>query len=1052
MAEPYQIPVARLWSDDGSVVGAGFLAPRGVVVTCAHVVNDALGRDQLHGDEPRGEIRIDRPWAVGKTEFRGSIVAWRPPVPPDRRRPDPCVDIAVLQLDPEPPAAVTLQPQAPARVQEDTRFSVMGFPAGRDAGAGARGTVRATDADGWHLVEADRDWGGTMEPGFSGAPAIANDRRLLGMIDLTNVDERRGVLIPVEALMRAWPPLAEPYRGLQAFREEDAAYFFGRDALKARLWSSFERNPVTLLTGPSGSGKSSLLNAGFLPRLRSQGGWRLMRLRPGDRPVQRLGETLAKALKPQADALELVDRSVELTSKLTSDPDRLSAYARTLQDADGTRLCLIVDQFEETFTLAEPARPDEHTAFLALLTGLATQRAPAAAKVVLALRSDFQTMLQSASAAAGLIAALDGDPTVLLRPLTPPELEQVIRGPLAADRLDVALDDGLLAQLLHDITRNADALPLLEFALTELWARIGIDRAGRSLSYAAYDAMGGISGALTQHADAALTELQLGEAETKRLFVELVRVGGSAEQDTRRPRRKTELDAIDPALWPVAQLLAGRRLVVLTAGPAVDLIHEAILRQWPRLAGWIEAERNFLRWRQRLDERRREWDQAGQQVDDLLAGNALDEAARWLAASAAALDEPQSTYINASISAQAAGHCRQEADALWDRLELTWTPRRIPEHEQRALIDLARAAPDVRHEFLINAVTSESRARRFGRQPQVAIRAAVGLDLALVAQAHDKLVGLWRRGLPLSNEQLRASISIGAALDDETSRVLPLLLVEQVIRAIPGTTDPDQLQAFGKVVRAFADRVDAETARTLVEQVVRAIPGTVIPGRLQAYGEVIRAFADRVDAETIDAAARTVVEQVVRAIPGVVNPSLLQAYGEVVRAFADRVDAETARTVVEQMVRAIPRTVISSQLQVYGEVLRALADRVDGEAIDAVARTVVEQMVRTLYSSFSATTFDALLDAVLSIRLKLDPAASAHLLAELLKHPLAGRTAPTQKLIGALGDTLGLGLPPATGLWQFLAAVAAADPSLPLAAPYAGPEEILAGLRRRLEV
>lgn len=578
MAEPYQLPVARLWSDDGSVAGAGFLAPRGVVVTCAHVVNAALGHQQLRRDEPRGEIRIDLPWGAGKKEFRGSIVAWRPPVAPDMRRPDPCVDIAVLRLDHEPPAVATLQPQAPARVQEDTRFSVMGFPAGRDAGAGARGTVRATDADGWHLVEADRGYGQTIEPGFSGAPAIADDRRLLGMIDLTNADERRGVLIPVEALMRAWPPLAEPYRGLQAFREEDAAYFFGRDELQARLWRSFERNPVTLLTGPSGSGKSSLLNAAFLPRLRAQGGWRLLRFRPGDRPMQRLGETLAKALKPRADALELVDRSIELRDKLTSDPDLLPVYARTLQDADGARLCLIVDQFEETFTLAEPVQPEEHRAFLATLTGLATQQAPAAAKVVSALRSDFQTMLQSEPAAAELVRALDGDPTVLLRPLVPAELEQVIRGPLAADRLDVTLDDGLLAQLLHDIARNADALPLLEFALTELWAGIRIDRAGRSLSRAAYDAMGGISGALAQRADAALTELQLGEAETKRLFVELVRVGGSAERDTRRPRRKTELDAIDPALWAVAQRLAGRRLVVTTAGPAVDIVHEALLR------------------------------------------------------------------------------------------------------------------------------------------------------------------------------------------------------------------------------------------------------------------------------------------------------------------------------------------------------------------------------------------------------------------------------------------------------------------------------------------
>jgi hypothetical protein len=99
-----------------------------------------------------------------------------------------------------------------------------------------------------------------LEPGFSGAPAIASDGRLLGIVDVVNPGERRGELIPVEALMRAWPPLAEPYRGLEAFREEDAAYFFGREAFVDRLWRSFNRHATTLLIGPSGSGKSSLVS------------------------------------------------------------------------------------------------------------------------------------------------------------------------------------------------------------------------------------------------------------------------------------------------------------------------------------------------------------------------------------------------------------------------------------------------------------------------------------------------------------------------------------------------------------------------------------------------------------------------------------------------------------------------------------------------------------------------------------------------------------------------------------------------------------------------
>ena len=147
------------------------------------------------------------------------------------------------------------------------------------------------------------------------------------------------------------------------------------------------------------------------------------------------------------------------------------------------------------------------------------------------------------------------------------------------------------------------------------------------------------------------------------------------------------------------------------------------------------------------------------------------------------------------------------------------------------------------------------------------------------------------------------------------------------------------------------------------------------------------------------------------------------------------------------MVRAIPGTTDPDRLRAHGEVVRTFADRVDA----ATARTLVEQVVRAIHSPSGAEAFDALLDVVLPACSTLHPAASAHLLSELLKHPLAGRAAPTRRLVAAIGDALGLGLPPAAGLWQCLAAVAAADPALPLAAPYAGPEDILAGFRRRLE-
>ena len=878
MAEPYQLPVARIWRDR-QVVGAGFLAPRGVVVTCAHLVNDALGRGQIETDEPTGRVRIDLPWAAPGAVFQGTVVDWRPPIAAGAPRPTPCVDIAVLQLDPVPPSELAVSAQAPAPVREDTGFRVMGFPDGSDAGWSARGTVRATDADGWHLVEADRSYGRTMEPGFSGAPAIADKTgSLLGMIDVTNPDERRGALIPAEALMRAWPPLAEPYRGLDAFREEDEAYFFGRAALADRLWRSFERHPVTLLTGPSGAGKSSLLNAGFLPQLRRQRCWRLVRFRPGDQPLKRLASGITHALDPGQGVTAAAKEAGVLHAALIDRPDCLLDYAEALHQSDGERLCLIVDQLEETFTLARSASPAEHRAFLAALTAVARQSAPITSQAVLGLRSDFQTDLLADRDAADLVAALDGEPTVQLRALRPVELEAVIRGPLSQTRLDVDLEDGLLTQIVSDLT-NADALPLLEFALTQLWAGMTIDRRGRRLGRSTYEAMGGIAGALAQRADAALDDPAIGESEAKRLFVELVQVGASSKQYARRPCAKADLDLLDERLWPVAQRLAHRRLLVTTDGPGVDVVHEALFRQWGRLAGWIEEGRDLLLWRQRVKERCREWDQAGRHPDELLSGNTLDEAKRWLVTHSAALNQLEKTYIDASRMAQMTTRCRQESDALWDRLELSWGAYGddIPDHELHALLELARATPEVRQEFLLSSVKSEHRARRLGRAPRTATRAALGLDADLAMRVGDMLLQFWHGAPRLQYEQLWASVSIGLAVAGSETSGLAVLLVERAVEGIAGTTNPSMLQAYGEVVRTFGDRVDGgqikAAARALVERAVEGIAGTIRPSMLQAYGEVVRTIGDRVDGE----AARALVERAAEGIAGTTAPQLLQA-------------------------------------------------------------------------------------------------------------------------------------------------------------------------------
>src|SRR5271165_1002254 len=964
MAESYQRPVARILNEDGSVVGAGFVAPRGVVITCAHVVNDALaGRDKLEPSkpEPDASVLLDLPWGGGR-RHTGKIIDWRPPARPGPGASNPCIDIAVLSLNGAVPEDSAVRPQPPTAVPENTVFRVMGFPDGAADGAPFRGEVRGTDGRGWHHVEAAQAFGRTLEPGFSGAPAIGPGERLLGIVDIVNREERRGVLIPVEALMRAWPLLAEPYRGLEAFREEDEAYFFGREIFADRLWQSFERHPATLLIGPSGSGKSSLINAGFLPRVRRQEGWRVVRIRPGDRPLERLARELLTALKPGANAFELTDELEKRRDALLADPARLVRYAEALRATAQSRICLVIDQFEETFTLARTANAEQHSALLAGLAFIGSQGEQPPIKAVLGMRSDFQTLLLADDAATGLIKAIDGNPTIMLRRLDPGERESVIRGPL--DHLEVSLEDGLLGRLMDEIANNPDALPLLEFALTSLWPRLRIDGQRRYLTNAAYDEIGGLSGAVAKYADGILKELNVDVGRVKRLFMELVRVSDTTEQDARRPRSKNHLDAIDEALWPLAQELAGKRLLVTTGEPAAEIVHEALFRRWGRLAGWINEDRDFLRWRQRLEDRLRDWEDSGRDPGQLLKSTMLDDAILRLEAHRDALAESEIEFLNESQKEATAERVRRQCDALWERLEFSWKLGGMPPHEVQALMDLSAAPEEVRLSFLVTATTNEARARRFNRAPGLALRAALGLDV-MQAQA---LAG-WLAEAPadFAREERRAALAAGSSVV-ALAPGLTARLVDLANLAMKETTDADQLPAYAQTIQVFAGRVDSATARVVIERSISAIVETTHAGQLQAYGQTIQALAGRVDSATACAA----IERSVSAISETLDVDRLQAYGQTIQAFAERVDSATARVAIERSISAIAETLDVDQLQANGQTIRALAERVDS----ATARAAIERSVSAIAETTDAGQLQAYGQTICALAHKVDSATA----------------------------------------------------------------------------
>nr|WP_255414880.1 caspase family protein [Amycolatopsis sp. BJA-103] len=368
-----------------------------------------------------------------------------------------------------------------------------------------------------------------------------------------------------------------PYPGLDAFSAEDAEVFHGRERMTGELLAAVagESGPVVLV-GASGSGKTSLLNAGLLAklhrdRLPGSPGLSILRLTPGTSPLSRLTSLLGE----------------------TDPKERL----------------VVIDQFEELFTLC--ADPTERAEFLRVVGELR-------GAVVLALRADFYGQ---AAAHPELLAALR-DKQILVEPMTSGELRAAIERPAAAAGL--ALDDGLADVILHELGAAADghgALPLLSHALWATWRQ----RSGARLTVAGYRASGGIAQAIATTAEQVYTELdELGQEAARRVLPRLVRVGEDSADTARPVDRTTLLHGLpDPeAAQQLIEKLTEARLLTVDRD-TVRLSHEVLLRAWPRFREWVDADRDWLRTHQQLAEDATSWDRADRDPSLLYRGARL---------------------------------------------------------------------------------------------------------------------------------------------------------------------------------------------------------------------------------------------------------------------------------------------------------------------------------------------------------------------------------------------------------------------------------------------
>lgn len=434
-----------------------------------------------------------------------------------------------------------------------------------------------------------------------------------------------------------------PYKGLRAFDEADSDVFFGREALVNQLLDRMKDGRFLAVVGPSGSGKSSLVKAGLVPQLRKGGmlksdKWFIANLVPGGNPIEELATSLLSvALRPLPNLYQL----------LLENEQGLSKAAYEILDGTEGDLLLVIDQFEEVFTMGTDEKLRRH--FLALLHEAVTQ-VPSRVRVVLTLRADFYDRPLLYESFGKLMQMR----TQVVLPLTADELDRSIAAP--AQRVGIQIEPELKAAIIGDVREEPGALPLLQHALTEIFER----RTGRNMTLSSYLSIGRVAGALAKRAEQVYRELTAPQQETARqVFLRLVTLGEGTE-DVRRRTLRSELSAILPdtqALQDVLDIFGRYRLLSFdhapsTREPTVEVAHEALIREWRRLRQWLDTSREDIRQQRRLAELVTEWQTGRKDPSFLMHGLQLSQFETWLENATVAVTDLERDYVRASVEAR----------------------------------------------------------------------------------------------------------------------------------------------------------------------------------------------------------------------------------------------------------------------------------------------------------------------------------------------------------------------------------------------------------------
>jgi len=429
-----------------------------------------------------------------------------------------------------------------------------------------------------------------------------------------------------------------PYKGLARFEASDAEFFFGRERLVAELVTHLVGAGLVGVIGPSGSGKSSLVRAGLLPALADgvlpgSNRWRQVLVRPGEHPMAELAHTARRADVP-VDRTATGDRHKAGDHTMPRQP--AGEWLRAI--AGDEHLLLVVDQFEEVFTSCRDEA--ERAAFFATLVELA-QAADGQVTVMVVVRADYYGHCAADPRLAGLLAANH----VLVGPMDAGELRRAIQ--LPARRAELRLEPGLADAMIGEVAEEPGGLPLLSCALLESWQH----RRGRTLTLAAYRQAGGVRGAVARLAERAWQQLNPDEQAVARRI--LLRLAGPGEGE-QAVRRRVPLDELTTTGGErgqaVLDALADQRLLT-TSQDTVEVAHEALLLEWPRLRGWLEDDVQGRALHRHLIAAAREWEQSGRDPGELYRGARLTGALDWARDHHADLNQLERAFLDAGRAA-----------------------------------------------------------------------------------------------------------------------------------------------------------------------------------------------------------------------------------------------------------------------------------------------------------------------------------------------------------------------------------------------------------------